>query len=112
MAVWDTVTFNAQVRPTAPDGYNLVVGTHGADTLTGTDQPHIYSVDGHDYIYGGRGNDTLKGGSGADVYVIERYSGHDVIDDPNDSIILGGFWWKWAFSNRVQRRGTKGHPEI
>lgn len=62
----------------APEGYNLIVGTAGADNLTGTSgQDVIYGLAGADKITGLGGDDILCGGSGANN--IEGSGGGDLI---------------------------------
>ncbi len=66
-------TETGSAPPRTPD----LIGTAGADTLTGS------SAD--DYLYGLRGNDTLTGGAGEDVFVFNTApatgSNVDVVTD-------------------------------
>jgi len=65
------------------DGADNVMGGEGNDVLSGDD--------GGDFIDGGQGNDTMSGGKGSDNFLLQDFSGHDVITDFNpeeDSIDL------------------------
>ena len=65
-----------------------IVGTPGADVLTGTSGPDVivalggndvvYGKDGHDIICGGHGNDRLHGGDGSDT--IYAFNGSDFLE--------------------------------
>lgn len=49
---------------------NVIRGTSGDDTLTGTDlADHIRGMGGNDVIKGGLGDDLLEGGNGDDIFV-------------------------------------------
>lgn len=52
---------------------HFVLGSSGADSLTGTA--------GSDIVYGGRGDDTLAGGGGTDMFVLRRGEGSDIVTD-------------------------------
>ncbi|HIF26202.1 MAG TPA: hypothetical protein EYG18_01795 [Micavibrio sp.] len=66
-----TITVNAV-------GPNLINGTAGNDTLTGTaDADEINGLDGNDYIVGAAGDDVLNGGDGSDL--IEGNAGSDTM---------------------------------
>lgn len=66
-------------------GYNLIVGTEGDDTLTGTNDPDlIFGLGGHDTIQGGNQSDCLVGGEGNDVL------GGDRRDENGQDVLLGG----------------------
>ena len=66
-----TITVNAV-------GPNLINGTSGNDTLTGTaDADEINGLDGNDYIVGAAGDDVLNGGDGSDL--IEGNAGSDTM---------------------------------
>lgn len=62
-------------------GYNLIQGTNGNDTLTGTaGQDLIFGYGGNDTINGSSGEDCLVGGLGKDL----------VFGSSGDDVILGG----------------------
>lgn len=73
-----------------------VVGTSGANTLTGLDlallkSDVLYGLDGNDTLNGGQGNDRLEGGNGDDTYSYVLGGGTDVILDAagaTDKIVL------------------------
>jgi hypothetical protein len=60
---------------------DLLIGTSGVDTLTGSSADSIIFADlgndtlngsaGNDYLNGGTGNDTMSGGAGDDIYTID-----------------------------------------
>ena len=66
-----------------------LIGTEGADTITGyaTDDT-INGLGGNDYIYGRAGNDTISGGAGADS--LSGDDGNDTIDGGADNDYLYG----------------------
>lgn len=57
-------------------GNDLLMGEAGNDRL--------YGAEGDDVLIGGVGNDTLIGGLGNDIFVIDKFSGSDVIVDFNN----------------------------
>lgn len=70
-----------------PAGFNRIVGTGAAQTLTGTAGPDcILGLGGNDTINGGGGNDIICGGLGGDT--INGGDGDDIIygDDGTDKL--------------------------
>ncbi|MBR4343536.1 MAG: DUF2974 domain-containing protein, partial [Lachnospiraceae bacterium] len=66
---------------TAGNGFNIIHGNGGIDTITGGD--------GIDFIYGGEDNDILDGGEGTNIVFGEN--GEDTIHDgTGDSYLNGG----------------------
>lgn len=59
------------------DGYDIVDGNDGSDWLNGGA--------GDDFLSGGAGNDELFGGEGNDTYYFEKGTGHDYIEDYDES---------------------------
>lgn len=79
----DYIVFADGVQWSAFDIARMVSrSTSGDDTLFGTETI--------DWFDGGAGNDYMSGGSDADVYVYGHGYGHDVVDDRNGHIYLGG----------------------
>lgn len=67
----------------------LVLGTNGADTLTGGNSSDIILAgDGNDILSGGKGNDFLSGGNGADT--IDGGTGADILDGGDGADVLDG----------------------
>lgn len=68
-------------RPTdniRTDGNDSLIGTTGADTISGGDGNDLIStLGGDDTLIGGAGNDQLAGGTGDDYYIVDAQS--DVI---------------------------------
>ncbi len=63
-------------------GNDTLHGEDGNDTLSGGENNDtLYGGRGNDRLTGGSGDDQLEGGSGGDTYVIAVGSGHDVIQD-------------------------------
>jgi len=79
----------------------LVVGTTGADLMTGTSASETFeSGEGHDTINGGGGNDVIDGGKegdqlngGDDNDIIDGGSGYDTLqgNDGNDLLVGGSY---------------------
>lgn len=84
-------------------GANVLSGRNGADTLIGGDQRDTLRGDngadklqgqngwdtliggkGNDILNGGRGNDNLTGNAGADIFVFQKFSGTDSVQDFQD----------------------------
>lgn len=77
------------------EGYSLLNGGSGQDTITGGDGPDYIIGGAHnDFLYGGGGNDTLAGTTGSDIFFGE--GGNDLIllsladDGLTGSIAYGG----------------------
>lgn len=78
-------------RFTAPDfAGNLIVGTDGPETLTGTSGADlILGLGGDDDIFGSHGNDIICGGLGVDV--INGENGNDILHGDEDADwLIGG----------------------
>lgn len=79
----DLIVFADGVQWTPFDVARAVSRPDSSDqTLIGTDTV--------DWMDGGAGDDFLSGGSDSDVYVYGRGYGHDVVDDANGHVLLGG----------------------
>lgn len=67
---------------------NIVSGTNGNDSLTGTAAADlIYGYGGNDLLDGSAGADALIGGDGNDMYVVDNVS-DVVIENPNEGTDL------------------------
>jgi Ca2+-binding RTX toxin-like protein len=84
--IWNSVTLSQK----------LLMGTAGADTITGFETDDTLSglggndtlngSDGNDTLYGGDGNDTLTGGTGADWLIGELGNDTYNVDDASDNV--------------------------
>ena len=73
-------TKNADTLTAQHDGYNLIMGAGGNDSLTGHGGTEsLTGGAGNDTLTGGTGNDMLHGGTGADTFRVS--AGHDQILD-------------------------------
>jgi Ca2+-binding RTX toxin-like protein len=79
-------------EPTGTDSFDSIenlIGSPGADTLTGDGQDNVIDGgDGADTIYGKGGKDVIEGGSGDDH--LEGGGGNDTIDGGADSDEING----------------------
>lgn len=61
---------------------NIIEGTAGSEELYGYwGDDTINAKEGDDKLGGGKGSDTLQGGGGSDIYIFDRGSGRDFIDN-------------------------------
>lgn len=57
---------------------DVIVGTSGDDSLTGTNSPDmLIGLDGNDTLNGGQGSDYMIGGAGDDTYTVDN--GSDIV---------------------------------
>lgn len=63
-------------------GADTLIGGAGDDVLDGGDgNDTLYAESGNDMLTGGLGADFMQGGEGDDTYVVDLFSGADVIDN-------------------------------
>lgn len=68
-------------------GSDQLYGNQGNNSLYGGNgNDYLYGDDGDDILDGGEGSDSLSGESGSDVYIINRDSGYDYINNYDESL--------------------------
>jgi len=79
--------FDDYITPVAPTVFaDTLFGGNRSDTLLGLNGADVlYGMGGDDVLEGGPGSDVLSGGDGDDVYVWGHGSGHDRVDDFDQS---------------------------
>ena len=83
------VSGNERGKRDTISNFENVIGSSGADKLTGNDDPNtLEGGDGNDEIAGGGGNDILEGGDGNDE--IAGGGGSDILEGGEGTDTLGG----------------------
>ncbi|MGE4167572.1 MAG: beta strand repeat-containing protein, partial [Xanthobacteraceae bacterium] len=73
-----------EIRGGGVTSNDTIIGSSGNDRILGLGgNDKLYGGDGNDTLIGGLGNDTLTGGNGADTFVLDSFTGTDIITDYN-----------------------------